>query len=248
MTAVVLFDLDDTLFAHRISSDVGIRGYLAELGEPFASADAVAAAALWTALEDEHYHSYLAGALDYLGQRRARAQAFCAAFGVNLAGADCAAWYDGYFGHYVANWVLHDDALECVQRLSGAGVRVGVITNGDLDYQQEKIAAVGLADLVEHVIASGEVGVPKPDPRIFQVACWRFGVAASDVAYVGDRLYTDAIGAGRAGLTGVWLNRSGRAMTNAESHDARAAAVAEIATLADLPALRALQVPRSSPA
>lgn len=46
----------------------------------------------WWALEEEHYHSYLAGTLDFQGQRRARARDFAAAHGVWLT--DAAAWFD----------------------------------------------------------------------------------------------------------------------------------------------------------
>ena len=60
-------------------------------------------------------------------------------------------------------------------------------------------------------IASGDVGIAKPDPGIFHEALDRFAATrpVSAAAYVGDRLRTDAIGAARAGLVGVWLNRHG---------------------------------------
>ncbi len=58
---------------------------------------------------------------------------------------------------------------------------------------------------------SAEFGAAKPDPSIFLHACALFGVPPSAAAYVGDRLNTDAIGAARAGLTGIWLDRDGTA-------------------------------------
>jgi putative hydrolase of the HAD superfamily len=76
----------------------------------------------------------------------------------------------------------------------------------------------------------------KPEPEIFLHACAVFGVAPNEAAYVGDRLVTDAGGAVRAGLTGVWLNRSGAQFTPADpgSRDAR---ILEVSSLAELPAL-----------
>lgn len=109
----------------------------------------------------------------------------------------------------MANWTLHDDALPTLDALDASGVRIGVITNGDLDFQQNKVEQLGLTPRIERLVASGEVGVTKPDARIFEVACERFGVAAQEALYVGDRLTTDAIGAARAGLRGVWLDRVG---------------------------------------
>lgn len=237
--AVVLFDLDDTLFAHRAAVDRGIADHLAALGAPYASADAAETAALWHALEEEYYHRYLAGTLDFAGQRSGRARAFTAAHGIELDEAASAAWFDAYFEHYVDNWVLHDDALPCLDRLERdiPGVRIGLVTNGELAYQSRKVRNVGLDTRVEHVIASGAFGATKPDAAIFHHACDTFGVPTASAVYIGDRLRTDAIGAAEAGLRGIWINRTHRPMTDAEARDTRAAGVAEIYDLAELPPL-----------
>ncbi|WP_104199631.1 HAD family hydrolase [Cryobacterium sp. Y29] len=208
---VVLFDLDDTLFAHRAAVAAGILLHLDRVGGAFATADRKAATVLWDALEEEHYHSYLAGDLDFAGQRRARAQDFAASFHIALSDAEADAWFDEYFDSYRSRWRLHDDALPCFDELAEVipAVRFGLITNGDPVFQGEKIRRVGLADHFEHVIASGALGFAKPDIRIFEHACALFGVPVEEAVYVGDRLRTDALGAAAAGLTGVWLDRAG---------------------------------------
>ena len=53
---------------------------------------------------------------------------------------------------------------------------------------------------------------------------------------MGDRLHTDAIGAARAGLLGVWLDRPGTA-TAEQLSEASAEGVPVIRTLAELPGL-----------
>ncbi|TFD05788.1 HAD family hydrolase [Cryobacterium sandaracinum] len=208
--AVVLFDLDDTLFAHRGAMADGIRAYLGSLGGTFTDADPGAALALWDDLEERHYHAYLAGSLDFAGQRRERARDFAAAHGVTLTGPAATSWFDAYFLHYRASWRLHTDALPCLDALAVAfpGVRIGLITNGESTPQGHKLADTGLDVRLEHVIASGSLGFAKPDPRIFRHACMVFGSESEQTVYVGDRLRTDAIGAAAAGLTGVWLDRT----------------------------------------
>ena len=208
--AVVLFDLDDTLFAHRGAVADGIRAHLDSLGGTFTDADPGAALALWDDLEARQYHAYLAGSLDFAGQRRERARDFAAAHGVTLTGPAAAAWFEAYFRHYRASWRLHPDALPCLDALAVAfpGVRIGLITNGESTPQGHKLADTGLSGRLEHVIASGSLGFAKPDPRIFRHACAVFGSAPEHTVYVGDRLRTDAIGAAAAGLTGVWLDRT----------------------------------------
>jgi putative hydrolase of the HAD superfamily len=233
MIPVVLFDLDDTLFAHRTAVDRGIVTYLHALG--IVPDDPAAAALLWHDLEERHYHRYLAGELDFEGQRRARARDFAATHGLELADLEAGAWFDAYFEHYRAAWVLHDDALPCLAAIAPPA-RIGIITNGDPAFQRRKLDQVGLGPLVEHLIASGALGYTKPDPRIFAHACELFGVAPADALYVGDRLRTDAIGAAEAGLVGVWLDRG--AMATVEQLDeARDAGVRVIRTLTVLPAI-----------
>lgn len=69
--------------------------------------------------------------------------------------------------------------VEAVRAASGAGDlletlaadhRVGVLTNGVGRLQRRKLEAVGLADRVETVVVSGEVGVEKPEPDIYRIA------------------------------------------------------------------------------
>lgn len=233
-TSVVLFDLDDTLFAHREAVERGIASHLAGSGIDIAGPDEVAR---WNHLEEHHYHRYLSGELDYLGQRRVRAREFVAPHGVNLPD-DAAAehWFEDYLHHYRAAWRLHEDTLPCLDVLAARGIRTGIITNGDPDFQTAKLRHIGLDSRFEHVVASGAVGITKPDPRIFEMACALFDVPVSEALYVGDRLTTDALGAAGAGLRGVWLNRGGAAGAD-ERLAAAASNVPIISTLADLPAV-----------
>ena len=235
---VVLFDLDDTLFAHRESVESGIHAHRTRLGGELGGADPATEFARWTALEEEHYHRYLAGELDFHGQRRARARGFVAPYGIELDDAAAEAWFEGYLLHYESTWALHTDVEECFSAIAPRAL--GIITNGDLRFQSAKIVGTGLDALIplENVIASGEVGVAKPDPRIFLIACGVFEVTPADAAYVGDRLHTDAIGAARAGLLGVWLDRPGIA-TPEQLAEAAAEGVPVIRSLAQLPALLA---------
>lgn len=232
--SVMLFDLDDTLFAHRNATVAAIAAHRAALGGVFATADEKVAARRWNELEESQYHRYLAGELSYSGQRRARARAFVGDYGVLLEDAEADAWYDAYFLEYTKAWTLHDDALPCLDLLAADGIRFGIITNGDLDFQTAKIERIGLTNRVEHVVTSGELGYAKPDARIFEHACGLFGVSPSSAAYVGDRLRSDAIGASAAGLTGVWLDRPGAATAD-ELAEARDCGVRVIRTLAELP-------------
>ncbi len=84
----------------------------------------------------------------------------------------------------------------------------------------------GLVDLVEVVRASSSLGAAKPDPAAFHAALARLDSAAATAPYVGDRLDEDVRATVGAGLTGVWLNRTGSAEDPGD--------IPTIMTLADL--------------
>lgn len=234
MIRVALFDLDDTLFAHRLAVRDGIGAHVAST---LPDVDAAAHLDRWDELEELHYHRYLSGELDYLGQRRARARDFMAEFGHTFSDDhEAEAWFEVYLLEYVRAWQLFDDALPCLRSLASADVRLGMITNGIPSFQQPKLDRLELAAHFEHVVTSGEFGVAKPDPSIFLHTRALFGVEPHEAVYVGDRLHTDGIGASAAGLTGVWLDRSGAATADEEAA-ARASGVHVISTLAALPGL-----------
>jgi putative hydrolase of the HAD superfamily len=235
---VVLFDLDDTLFAHRESVVKGITQYRRSLGGAIAAADTHLAARRWHELEEVHYHRYLAGELTFMEQRRERARVFAEEYGVLLEDHEADAWFDSYFLEYQRAWTLHDDTLPCLDAI--APLRIGIITNGDFAFQSAKIERIGLAPRIETLITSGELGYAKPDARIFEHACRVFGVQPSEAAYVGDRLQTDALGAASAGLLGVWLDRS-RAASPEQLAAAAASGVPVINGLVELPAVLGLR-------
>ncbi|MDP9026926.1 MAG: HAD family hydrolase [Actinomycetota bacterium] len=237
--SVALFDLDDTLFAHRRSVELGLFAHRTAIGGDIAAADRASEYSRWSEIEEVEYHRYLRGELEYHGQRRSRARAFVAPFGIELASdAEADSWFEGYRRQYEASWTLHVDTLACLDALADGPnpPRIGVITNGDIHFQTAKLLGTGLLPRIENVVASSEVGIAKPDAAIFAHACDVFGVEPGDAAYIGDRLATDALGASAAGLLGVWLDRQGAA-TDEQLETCRAAGVPVIRSLAEVPHL-----------
>lgn len=107
--------------------------------------------------------------------------------------------------HCEQRWSLFDDVVEC---LDGLGMhQLGVVSNGNSQQQRAKLARMGILERFSHVVVSEDVGVAKPDGLIFARACELTGVASTSAIYIGDNLETDALGAHRAGLHSIWLNR-----------------------------------------
>ena len=99
-----------------------------------------------------------------------------------------------------------DGARETLAALAGRGYRLGVISNAD-GRVRKLLEDAGLATHLEIILDSAEVGLEKPDPRIFLAATGQLGLAPAACAYVGDLYEIDILGAGAAGLRPILIGR-----------------------------------------
>jgi HAD superfamily hydrolase (TIGR01662 family) len=103
-------------------------------------------------------------------------------------------------------WRRVPDGLgEALDSLAASGVRLGVVSNSEGSIA-ELLAQVGIASHFEIVIDSALVGVRKPDPRIFEIALERLGVASDRAVYAGDVPNVDVKGARAAGMAAVLVD------------------------------------------
>lgn len=105
-------------------------------------------------------------------------------------------------------WRAYVDVEPAFARLREAGLRLGLISNWDRRLAG-LIEGLGLAGYLDVIVSSAEVGLHKPDPRIFELACERLGVAPHEAAHVGDHHYADVLGATSVGMYPVLIDRHG---------------------------------------
>jgi putative hydrolase of the HAD superfamily len=103
-------------------------------------------------------------------------------------------------------WRAYPDVKPAFERLSTLGLQLGIISNWDRRLNS-LIEGVGLGEYLSTVVSSAEVGLHKPDPRIFELACERLGVAPREAAHVGDHYYADIVGASAVGMNPVLIDR-----------------------------------------
>jgi putative hydrolase of the HAD superfamily len=100
---------------------------------------------------------------------------------------------------------LLDGTDRLLGELASEGYRLGVISNSDGRIDQ-LFEAIGIAHHFEAIIDSGKVGVEKPEPEIFRIACERMDVEPAGGLYIGDIYEIDIVGARRAGMPAVMID------------------------------------------
>jgi putative hydrolase of the HAD superfamily len=96
---------------------------------------------------------------------------------------------------------LYLDVLPALAWLSARYPLVAV-TNGNADLRM-----VGLDEFFVASVQAREVGTPKPQKKIFDVAVEKAGVPHAHILHVGDDPHTDVEGAREAGMQTAWVNR-----------------------------------------
>jgi HAD superfamily hydrolase (TIGR01509 family) len=132
------------------------------------------------------------------------------AAGVALSDATDAALTELHGYHRERNLWEHvpDGVIPALEALNRLGLRLTVVSNanGTLCAHMDRL---GLSRHVHCVLDSCDLGVEKPDPRLFQIALERSGAEPATTIHVGDLYQVDVVGARGAGIRGVLLDENG---------------------------------------
>ena len=103
-----------------------------------------------------------------------------------------------------------EGAISLLRALKGR-VKLGIVTNGFIELQQNRLERTGLNDYFDVLVISEQVGVAKPHRDIFDHALSAMGKPDKErVLMVGDTLETDILGGRNAGLHTCWLNSANK--------------------------------------
>ncbi|MBB1247000.1 HAD-IA family hydrolase, partial [Streptomyces durbertensis] len=79
----------------------------------------------------------------------------------------------------------NEELIAYVQSLRSR-CRLGILSNSFVGAREREIAAYRFDELVEQIVYSHEIGICKPDPRAFQVACERLEVRPGECLFIDD--------------------------------------------------------------
>ena len=99
------------------------------------------------------------------------------------------------------------EAAEKLCKYLHSKYKVGIVTNGIKEVQHSRIENSAISKYINKIIISDEVGVNKPDKRIFEYAINYFEIMdKSEVIMIGDSLGADIKGGQNAGIDTCWVN------------------------------------------
>ncbi len=98
---------------------------------------------------------------------------------------------------------MFPNTIETLNQLKKDGYQMHIITNGFKEVQHTKLKNCGLYDFFNVIVSSEEIGINKPDIRIFQHAMKLANAQSKHSVMIGDDLNVDVIGAERAGMYGI---------------------------------------------
>jgi putative hydrolase of the HAD superfamily len=216
-----VFDLDDTLFLER---DYVVSGF-----------DSVAQhVALATKLEQATIFN------DFLslheGDHRGRVfDAWLADRPALKVRIDVASLVDAYRIHQPRISLLPGVA-GMLETLRQAGLKLGLVTDGFLKGQRSKVAALGLAELIDRIVFTDEWGPNfwKPNTRAFELLETEWGCDPGELVYVADNPTKDFLGPRSRGWLTVRLRHGGQIWHEAEAIDPAASPDLEVAAIKSL--------------
>lgn len=208
----ILFDADDTLF--HFDAFQGLRRMFADHAVDFTEADY----AQYQELNRPLWVAYQEGRIGAAELQTTRFDGWSRRLGVPATELN-----KSFLLAMAEICTLLPGARALVDALAGR-VRMGVITNGFTALQRARLRRTGLADRFDLLVISEEVGVAKPDVRIFEHALERMGQPSREqVLMVGDNPHSDIRGGLDAGLVTCWVNVHGHVVPDgiAPHHEVR---------------------------
>jgi len=198
----VIFDLDDTIFDRNAAQIRAVELFVKKLPDVFHAHSTQIIVEAFLDSDRKSVEDYEAGiSNDNLRENRSRY--FLETLGIEQEHRDTIT--EIYLQDYPRVNIPVTGAVPLVKELSKT-LPVAIISNGLPDVQYKKIEAIGLKGVFTCIVLSEEIGIRKPDSRIFHHTTDLLKVQPSDCLFVGDSFAHDIVGAKAAGMQACWYN------------------------------------------
>lgn len=109
---------------------------------------------------------------------------------------------DIYWNHFLKHVKLFPEVKSTFEKLREKGIKIAIVSDGDLSMRIQKVKAVGLLNYVDEIVASEEVIFEKPFSAIFTLALSKLKAEPHHTIMVGNDYKHDVRGAQLLGIRG----------------------------------------------
>jgi 2-haloacid dehalogenase len=103
----------------------------------------------------------------------------------------------------------YPEVPDALSLLKSRGYKLAILSNGTPAMLESAVTNSGLADLIDMNLSVEEVGIFKPDPKVYQLAVDKLDVQANEIIFQSSNAW-DASGASAFGFNVAWINRFGQ--------------------------------------
>ena len=197
---VIIFDADETLFDFKKSERKAFKNAMLEIGIQY----------------DENYHLKIYQGINtaiwkefeegLITQEKLKVERFERLFNKLNIEFDASEFAKSYMKHLADGSFLLDDSIELVETLHN-NYTLSIVTNGLTSVQEKRIRKSVIANYFKDIVISEEIGVSKPNPKIFEHALENISQAdKSKVLMIGDSLTSDIQGGINFEIDTCWYN------------------------------------------
>ena len=97
-------------------------------------------------------------------------------------------------------------AHKLLEKLHEQGKKVFLLSNAQSIFTLEELMILKMDDLFDDILISSDCGYKKPDPIVFEILLKRNGLNPEDCLMIGNDLYSDILGANRAGVDSCYIH------------------------------------------
>lgn len=126
-------------------------------------------------------------------------------FALAAFGVEDAALHENLMGLYLS-LDAYEEAGATLDALKEAGLATAILSNGSPSMLEAAVRSAGLQDRLDAVLSVEDVGIYKPDARVYRLAVDRLGVSAEQICFLSSNGW-DAKGAAHFGFKVAWINR-----------------------------------------
>ena len=199
----IVFDIDGTLIDYDYSQYLALSGLMNYI--PWKSnskPNEKEIFEIWFKEKLEVYKRPDSNEIGFYDQQKIVLENFLAHFGILSNSTKLS---EKLFDNYKSSWRLYPDVMSCLLKYSN--IPLHIISNGNSDFQRLKLTNTGIENYFDEILISGDIGIKKPDSKIFETLIDNLNCKPEKLIYIGDRLEVDAVASSNTGMLGIWINR-----------------------------------------